>query len=259
MLPRPLTQAIDYSYRPSNYTGPVPDILPNLSTPAGIGIVIAISGNVVISLALNLQKLAHRKVELARARKSKEQQDISTSNGEPRPISLRERGLDLATITDEDSQYGARVSEEPEDVFSSQAETQHLLAPMHDLRRNYSNYSEGSASLASRYRGSKPTFLSRLFSFPKSNSGQINSDRLQQLEDPRHSLRSVDGSTPSLVVNGRQGNGKPGSKPTTLVEGGNESDYLRSKIWWVHQIPIFSLSLILVHPQVARLLTHERR
>ena len=222
-------------YRPSNYTGPVPDILPNLSSPAGIGIVIAISGNVVISLALNLQKLAHRKVELARVRKSKEQQDTSTGNGEPRPISLRERGLDLATITDEDTQYGARISEEPEDVFSSQPETQHLLAPMHDLRRNYSTYSEGSPSLAGRHRGPKPTLFSRLFSFPfrktKSNSGQINSDRLQQLEDPSHSLRSVDGSTPSLVANGRQGNGNPGGKPTTLAEDGNESDYLRSKIW----------------------------
>ena len=39
------------------------DGLPKLTMRTFIGIVIAVSGNVLISLALNLQKLAHRRVE----------------------------------------------------------------------------------------------------------------------------------------------------------------------------------------------------
>jgi hypothetical protein len=205
-------------YSTTNYTSPVPDILPNLTSPAGIGIVVAISGNVLISLALNLQKLAHRKVELARARKYREQQDISTSNGvssSSRPIILRERGH-----TDEDNQYGTRLSEEPDDVFSVRAETHHLLSPMLDVRRNYT---EPLSTTASR---PKPTLFSRLFSFqirkPRSSPlHMINGE--QPLEDASHALHSS-----SRVANGGQANGK---LETKFVEGGNESDYLRSKLW----------------------------
>jgi len=39
------------------------DDLPKLTMRTVIGIVIAVSGNVLISLALNLQKLAHRRVD----------------------------------------------------------------------------------------------------------------------------------------------------------------------------------------------------
>ncbi len=39
------------------------DDLPKLKMRTVIGIVVAVSGNVLISLALNLQKLAHRRVE----------------------------------------------------------------------------------------------------------------------------------------------------------------------------------------------------
>jgi hypothetical protein len=205
-------------YSTTNYTSPVPDILPNLTSPAGIGIVVAISGNVLISLALNLQKLAHRKVELARARKSREQQDISTSNGvssSSRPISLRERGH-----TDDDNQYATRLSEEPEDVFSIRAETQHLLSPLHDLRRNYSEPSNTTANRPKR------TLFSRIFSFPirKPRSSAVHTINSEQpLEDASHALHA-----PSRVANGGQANGK---LETKLIEGGNESDYLRSKLW----------------------------
>jgi hypothetical protein len=39
------------------------DDLPQMSTRTFIGILVAITGNILISLALNLQKLAHRRVE----------------------------------------------------------------------------------------------------------------------------------------------------------------------------------------------------
>jgi len=43
------------------------DDLPSLTTREFVGIMVAISGNVLISLALNLQKLAHKKVEKMRS------------------------------------------------------------------------------------------------------------------------------------------------------------------------------------------------
>lgn len=39
------------------------DDLPQLSTRTFIGIVVAVSGNVLISLALSLQKLAHKRLQ----------------------------------------------------------------------------------------------------------------------------------------------------------------------------------------------------
>ena len=42
------------------------DDLPKLTVRSGIGILIAVTGNILISLALNLQKLAHRRMEEAK-------------------------------------------------------------------------------------------------------------------------------------------------------------------------------------------------
>jgi hypothetical protein len=42
------------------------DDLPKLTVRTAVGIVIAVTGNVLISLALNLQKLAHRRMEEAK-------------------------------------------------------------------------------------------------------------------------------------------------------------------------------------------------
>jgi len=39
------------------------DDLPQLTTRTLIGILVAVTGNILISLALNLQKLAHKRVE----------------------------------------------------------------------------------------------------------------------------------------------------------------------------------------------------
>lgn len=59
-----------------------------------IGIVVAISGNVVISLALNCQKLAHRRLEREREEK-RMQRGAGTSIGAARRTQLGERRLSL--------------------------------------------------------------------------------------------------------------------------------------------------------------------
>lgn len=56
------------------------DDLPQMTTRTFIGILVAITGNILISLALNLQKLAHKRVE--NRRKACNQQQ----SGKPKDI-----------------------------------------------------------------------------------------------------------------------------------------------------------------------------
>lgn len=53
--------------------------LPHINRATFAGIVVAISGNVVISLALNCQKLAHKRLEAQRSAEGDELQSQSTS------------------------------------------------------------------------------------------------------------------------------------------------------------------------------------
>lgn len=46
------------------------DAFPHFTTRTLVGIAVAISGNILISLALNLQKLAHKRVERQKAREA---------------------------------------------------------------------------------------------------------------------------------------------------------------------------------------------
>ena len=68
---------------------PQPDFskLPNLNRATVAGISVAICGNVLIFLALNCQKLAHRRLELEREQNGVDLEhngSKSVSNGEPR-------------------------------------------------------------------------------------------------------------------------------------------------------------------------------
>ena len=63
--------------------------LPHISRATFAGIVVAISGNVVISFALNCQKLAHKRLELQRAAEGDELQSQSTSGETGGPLFLR--------------------------------------------------------------------------------------------------------------------------------------------------------------------------
>ncbi|KZT72697.1 hypothetical protein DAEQUDRAFT_596240 [Daedalea quercina L-15889] len=53
--------------------------LPQITRATAAGIIVAISGNMVISLALNCQKLAHKRLEEARAAEGDELQSQATS------------------------------------------------------------------------------------------------------------------------------------------------------------------------------------
>jgi hypothetical protein len=57
------------------------DNFPHFTTRTLVGIAVAISGNILISLALNLQKLAHKRVEKEKAKETSN----ATTEGQYRP------------------------------------------------------------------------------------------------------------------------------------------------------------------------------
>jgi hypothetical protein len=220
--------------------------LPEITTATGIGITVAISGNILISLALNLQKLAHRRVDLARA-KAKLSRRQPISNGTGGPIQaivmnevIQERGADGELLDEED--LDRTLGNDEQDVFggaspnSSAAtnrtylETQHLLRPGDGSQRSY-GVGHGRVAVEKK-RFPKQTLLSRLFSIRLRSKRPV--DNVQRIDSnviygSSHSLGQVEEATPGLA-NGRARNGKNDTNKAVEKEG-NESDYLKSKLW----------------------------
>ena len=239
--------------------------LPELTTATGIGITVAISGNVLISLALNLQKLAHRRVESARA-KARSQNGQPKTNGSgnlSQAMTLdevtRERGFDSDIFDEDEDQQRTRPFDEPEDIFGGDPlkpsvstsrdhlETQRLLIRADESPRNYGVGPNSSRSGGGRQQLPKPTFISRLFSLRFRLKRPVDNEQCvgdNGIEDSFHSLHPVDEVMPSAFPIGKPTNDKVKTGDGKMGGLGNESDYLKSKIWWnrPHSLPCFVLS-----------------
>ncbi|KAJ7068124.1 DUF803-domain-containing protein [Mycena amicta] len=156
----------------------IPD-LPELTTGLVIGITVAITGNVLISLALNLQKLAHKRREAER---------------------LRLREQDRAEASNSASSSNG-VSEQSDVV----------------LERNW-NY--GSTNHPTNTPIPKKTLVSRLFPSSKRPQSQVASDRT--------TLLPVD-----VIIEEEVVQPKPDEDDDFEDRIGQESDYLKSKLWWL--------------------------
>ncbi|KAF7301407.1 DUF803 domain membrane protein [Mycena indigotica] len=155
--------------------------LPELTSGTVIGITVAITGNVLISLALNLQKLAHKRGEAERVKlreqvRAEASQRASPSNGE----SEQQTELPPAVLVVQQN-YGS---------------TSHLSTP-------------------------KKTLVSRLFP-----------SKRQHPTSERTTLLPVDVIPEEEIVNQSTHHRKPEDDEDDL-ETGNESDYLKSKLWWL--------------------------
>jgi hypothetical protein len=218
---------------------------PQVKTATVIGITVAIAGNVLISLALNLQKLAHKRLEQANIEKTRiklakgQQKDnrprIGSANGgagggHSEGPSLDETDKDLErTRTDplEDDVFQAKPS-------LSTVETQPLMQfpQTGQSRVNYGAGSDGGGSQAgdaqpqsSSRKREKRKFLSRLVPLRFQPKRGRNGDTSKAT-----TLLRVDMLTEEAAPNGRA-NGNP----ENLVEEhkGNKTDYLKSKMWCV--------------------------
>jgi len=183
------------------------DDLPKLTTRTFIGILVAITGNVLISLALNLQKLAHKRVEKMR---------IASSNAKPQT---------QATI-DEHDEERENIGQDPQEDFSSsrpapQGEQQPLTAYPEPMVRDYGG-SLGSPSTTQMGNGRR-SFVSRLI--PGRNRSKTPS---------RKFLLPVDIISEDAALHGLSTIRKPKvpeDDPDAVED--NEGEYLKSKLWWL--------------------------
>jgi hypothetical protein len=217
-----------------------------------IGIAIAITGNVLISLALNLQKLAHKRVDVDKQARAEERQPTTRQNGvRGGNGEAAGRGGEYLTEDSEDGE-GPYTEEQPEaralvhsPVTRSTSvpilETQPLLSQ--DINEFPRSYGAGSASSNPPLKPNRtPTLrFASQSCFPRSRDSA---------EAP-HTLLPVDAileeSASSRAVKG----------DLKAEENGSESDYLKSKLWWV-----YSYHLLCIHticPQVVGVRPDEHR
>lgn len=202
--------------------------LPHLTLQTIIGITVAIAGNVLISLALNLQKLAHIRLEKAQ-KQARLERELHVSGD-----ALRSR-----------SPHDQRPSGDPA-ACSHESETQPLIqgsstsrsracygnSTSPGTRRDDSRSRKSTSSARGRRPGQpsrKPSFVSRYIPFHLGQHGGVNgnvSHTQETLEVPVDVIPAE-----RIVATNSNGKRAPPS-PELWEEEGTESDYLRSKIWW---------------------------
>ncbi|ESK97556.1 duf803 domain membrane protein [Moniliophthora roreri MCA 2997] len=192
------------------------EVLPELTTATVIGITVAIAGNVLISLALNIQKLAHQRLDAQKPSHSE--------------TSLR--GRRGSTLQEEEENEDERT---------------------HDENSNHISQPQPSSSSSTSQPESQP-----LLPFPRVESADYGTAPNSENDSHKHKARSWlsrlilpschDKPRPVLAMpveviteesfqnqNGwdnRNGSKKPEHNSKQDVDNGNESDYLKSKLWW---------------------------
>lgn len=205
------------------------DDLPKLTTATFIGIMVAITGNVLISLALNLQKLAHKRVEVeARKRRNEGQQ-----NGKnPNESNTEHRRSEDPSLNEADEDRLQTNSREGSMQPTLHVDTQSLIPfPNTPTPRDYGTRStdtpnplQQSLSVPNKRR----TFASRLVPFRLGSKKPAEPENVLQ-EAP---LLPVDVIPEETALNGRSSVRKPTSTYNVdALEEGNEADYLKSKLW----------------------------
>lgn len=186
--------------------------LPNLNKATVTGIAVSIVGNMLISLALNCQKLAHRRLEIERetrkdaeataaARPDSNGAVIVVSSAEDDVFASSEQGPQHPTTTG-----NVDIEREPLLRSSANGSSSYGSAPPH----NRSTSAPPKAGFFSRFWRRKAVDLAK-----EGDSNHMGAT---------HALLPVD----VVAVH------SPSSEEGGLDEDdGSESDYLRSKLWWL--------------------------
>lgn len=183
--------------------------LPELDKHTVIGVSVAIAGNILISLALNLQKLAHRRRDLAVVKEEgqKLQQDRADATRLPNPPMERVREL---SYEDREEGWPDAVEGELDTIRTPRLEA---LQPESEplLPRVSTHGSTGRITTkkrASLFRLFLPAKLSRPVRQPPATP-----------TTPRRQTRPPSLSRTSSTTS------------SSVVSNGNETDYLKSKLW----------------------------
>ena len=186
--------------------------LPELDKRTVIGVSVAIAGNVLISLALNLQKLAHerRDRDAARTEGKKPQQDRADTTRLPNPPMERVRELSY-----EDREEGWSDAEEGELDTIRNPRLEALHPESEPLLPRVSSH--GSTGRITKKRAS----LFRLI-LPAKQPRSVR----QPAATPATPRQRVP-ARPPLVPHASSAS----TASSSVVSNGNESDYLKSKLW----------------------------
>jgi magnesium transporter len=215
------------------------DNLPTLTTATFIGIVIAVTGNILISLALNLQKLAHKRIgaRILARQKSSRQNGKDNDNGPPN--GRHEHRSTVALSLDENDEDSLqRPSENYQNNNTS--ETQSLLSSP-NASSPISNYRATVMSNEQRKSFETPLSTHRkidLFS-PRLHSGVDDDVQSQDI-----SPIPVDFVSDELALS-QQGSGRKLLSPerVDVAVDSNETEYLGSKLW--HVLPFIGTFVLL--------------
>lgn len=183
-------------------------------TQSLVGIAVAIGGNVLISLALNCQKLAHKRLELQKQRLSRSNMQSAVVDEEEDDFSLAEADEGI-TPTDE----------------------MRLLNSGRDRRDLYTGMSKSHSRPGSRPR----LVIPRGAMSPRRRSGLASSPITAERQDGDLQAASIEitgeeggrdewTGRGSVEIIGDENDADTKQQP-------NESDYLRSKLWFVCCFP----------------------
>jgi magnesium transporter len=211
--------------------------LPKVDRMISIGISVAIAGNVLISLALNVQKLAHKRLEAQRVQATRIRSIRSLNGSASGDASRRgaagrvsEDGQEMSSdpgrrtrIETLDNVFGHSLSESPSVTTIPAPETLPLLANHRSPPRTYSEAAGSSRTLTpDSPRLPRRTLLSRWASY------------LSPSSPSESALLPIHVVTEAAILDGRhiaKKNVLQEASPTD--EDSRESDYLRSKLWFV--------------------------
>lgn len=194
------------------------------------GISVAICGNILISLALNCQKLAHKRLEKyppaftqnpPSSHTSRSSRENGRVDSRPAPaVDSRSEGMDLGD--------GSEPPTMSPTTAAAVVETEPLLS------RTSTDYGAGTAGIANgQSRAKRPTILSRLSTFHKHDAHILHEPDRSDLAST-HALMPVDViPVPSETFSNGHGKGGATGNDQQKNNSSSESDYLKSKLWYV--------------------------
>ncbi|KAF8803680.1 DUF803-domain-containing protein [Phlegmacium glaucopus] len=188
------------------------DGLPTMTTQTFIGISVAITGNILISLALNLQKLAHKRVEtrkkaLTNRKQLSEDPSLDEHDEDRELLNFRRTPVDVFSNAPSESQPLIPFPE-------SESTLQHYGTDASPGRSAVTKSSDVKRSTASRPLPTR--FLSK-----KAASGRC------MPPDDNISAEEVFQGLPTTHK------GLDVESEADYQKEGNEGDYLKSRLWWL--------------------------
>ncbi|KAF9076349.1 magnesium transporter NIPA-domain-containing protein [Rhodocollybia butyracea] len=196
------------------------EVLPELTTGTAIGISVAIAGNVVISLALNLQKLAHKRLEAEQTPASSVKSQLPGSAGSenPRPVSTVDEAEEIGSTQASDAETGPIEQSVDERASYTRASESEPLLPFPEAHHYGSSQSSPQ----------KRKLITRLFPFRSHQKPKSRPTPILLPVDIIPGSRFIRNSDTSKPANTES------TEETALddIEAGNESNYLKSKLWW---------------------------